>query len=414
MTGSDDLSEFGEFRLDLRRMGVWKADRPVPLEPKALDVLRHLVANRDRLVTKDELLDAVWKDTFVTPNALTRAVAQLRRSLGEDVEHPRLIETVAKRGYRFIAPVTVRADGDAAPVKTAPSVAAAITGAPPRNVRHVPWIAASAIVLLLVVSFVIVRTTATTAVVGGPAEIAPLTSYGDVIDAVVAADGKYLAYVRSAQGLQSLWIRQLHGTNPIELVAPAAVSYYGITFSPDSASIYYVVRGPEPLAYPTGMLFNIPALGGLPRRLGTPFDHHPSVSPDGRHLASLRSGYPTPNQSALLITNADGGDARTLLVVDEPEMLAPGFFIAPSWSPTGDRIAVTMRNLDAHAGRLLTVNVATGAVIDSTAYSQPLPTPPGCPTDRASRSSPPTRAIRRSNSPRACGFNRCPTDRHVR
>ncbi len=369
MTGSDDVLKFGEFRLDLRRMGVWKADQPVPLEPKALDVLRYLVANCDRLVTKDELMDAVWKDTFVTPNALTRAVAQLRKSLGDDVEHPRLIETVAKRGYRFIAPVTpvtpvtlVAHSDAAASGATAPSIATAVTAASPRTVRHVPWLAASAIALLLVVSFVIVKTTATTAVVGGPAEITPLTLYGDVIDAAVAPDGKYLAYVRSAQGQQSLWIRQLRGTNPIELVAPAAVSYYGITFAPDSASIYYVVRGPEPLAYPTGMLFNIPALGGLPRRLGTPFDHHPSVSPDGTRLASLRAEYPSPNQSALLITNADGSDPHTLLVVDEPEVLAPGFFIAPSWSPSGERIAVAVRNLDAYSGRLLTVDVATGAV----------------------------------------------------
>lgn len=71
MTGSGDVFEFEGFRLDLRRMGVWKADKRVPLEPKALDVLSHLVANRDRLVTKDEILDSVWKDTFVTPN-LTR------------------------------------------------------------------------------------------------------------------------------------------------------------------------------------------------------------------------------------------------------------------------------------------------------------------------------------------------------
>src|SRR6187397_2374500 len=141
MTGSDDVLEFGGFRLDLRRMGVWKADQPVPLEPKALDVLRHLVANCDRLVTKDELMDAVWKDTFVTPNALTRAVAQLRKSLGDDVEHPKLIETVAKRGYRFVAPVTIPAHRDAAAsAATTPSIATAVTPASPRTVRHLPWL----------------------------------------------------------------------------------------------------------------------------------------------------------------------------------------------------------------------------------------------------------------------------------
>ena len=102
---STELYEFGDVAVDLRRVEVRRAGEAVPLEPKSFDVLRHLLENRDRLVTKDELLDAVWKDTFVTPNVLTRAVAQLRKGLGDDAFEARYIETVAKRGYRFIAPV---------------------------------------------------------------------------------------------------------------------------------------------------------------------------------------------------------------------------------------------------------------------------------------------------------------------
>src|SRR5262249_2472645 len=169
-------------------------------------------------------------------------------------------------------------------------------------------VAAIAIVLLAVAGLALLRARPTTRAIpplAPLADVRPLTSYGDVIDASVSLDGRYLAYVRSAQGKQSLWIRQLHGTNPIELVPPSAVSYFGLSFAPDAATIYYVVRGPEPLAFPTGMLFQIPALGGAPRRLGTAFDHHPSVSPDGRQLASLRANFPTPRQSALLVANAD-------------------------------------------------------------------------------------------------------------
>ena len=81
--------------------------QPVSIEPKTFDVLRHLIEHRDRLVTKEELLDVAWKDTFVTPNVLTRAVAQLRKALGDDAFEARYIETVAKRGYRFIAPVSI-------------------------------------------------------------------------------------------------------------------------------------------------------------------------------------------------------------------------------------------------------------------------------------------------------------------
>ena len=362
MTGSGDVLEFEGFRLDLRRMGVWKDDQPVPLEPKALDVLRHLVTNRDRLVTKDELMDNVWKDTFVTPNALTRAVAQLRKGLDDDAEHPRMIETVAKRGYRFVADVTVGSNGHAssAPAPVQPLTVTNVVAEPPRRGRS--WFAVAAVLIIAIVAAAIVVNAVRTApkTIGRPAEVTPLTSYGDVIDAAISPDGKYLAYVRSTQGRQGLWIRQLRGANPIELVPPAEVSYYGLAFAPDSSSIYYVVRGPEPIAFPTGMLFQIPALGGAPRRLGTPFDHHPSVSPDGRLLASLRAAYPTAHESSLLVTDADGAHARTLLTVKEPESLAPGFFISPAWSPDGGRIAVALRNAD--AARLAIVDVASGAV----------------------------------------------------
>src|SRR5262249_25750924 len=161
---------------------------------------------------------------------------------------------------------------------------------------------------------------------GGTLNIAALTSTGDVIDAIISPDAKYLAFVRSSRGQQSLWIRQLHGTHPIQLVGPEAVSYYGIAFAPDSSSNYYVVRGPEPLAYPTGMLFRIPTLGGVAQRLGAPFDHNPVVSPDGRFLASLRADMPGPGESALVIANADGSGLRPVMTVHPPDILAPGFF----------------------------------------------------------------------------------------
>ncbi|TWI10228.1 TPR end-of-group domain-containing protein [Aerolutibacter ruishenii] len=97
--------EFGDFRLDpvgheLRRGGV-----PVALEPKAFDVLGELLAHAGALRSRDELLDAVWGHRHVTPGVLNRSIAQLRRALGDDAEHPRYIQTVHALGYRFIAAV---------------------------------------------------------------------------------------------------------------------------------------------------------------------------------------------------------------------------------------------------------------------------------------------------------------------
>ena len=103
--------QFADVSVDLERVVVTRNGAPVELEPKAFDVLRHLLEHADRLVTKEELLDAVWGDTFVTPNVLTRAVAQLRRALGDDAREARYIGTVARRGYRFIAPSVTVTDG---------------------------------------------------------------------------------------------------------------------------------------------------------------------------------------------------------------------------------------------------------------------------------------------------------------
>src|SRR5919107_1904231 len=96
---------FDDVRVEPAAFRVWKAGAPVAVEPKALEVLLFLIQNRGRVVQKRELLDTVWRDTFVGENALTREIAQLRKALGEDARRARYIETVPTRGYRFIAEV---------------------------------------------------------------------------------------------------------------------------------------------------------------------------------------------------------------------------------------------------------------------------------------------------------------------
>jgi Tol biopolymer transport system component/DNA-binding winged helix-turn-helix (wHTH) protein len=84
-----------------------KAGDPVPIEPKAFRVLVYLLRNPGRLVTKNELLDAVWEATSVSENSLTRSIASLRRQLGDDAREPKFIATVHTEGYRFVCPIAV-------------------------------------------------------------------------------------------------------------------------------------------------------------------------------------------------------------------------------------------------------------------------------------------------------------------
>lgn len=96
---------FGPFIVDRTRYRVSRGDEVVDLTPKLLDLLIHLLDHAGALVTKEELLDALWPDANVTDNALAQAVSELRDALGDDAATPRFIKTVTRRGYRFIAPV---------------------------------------------------------------------------------------------------------------------------------------------------------------------------------------------------------------------------------------------------------------------------------------------------------------------
>jgi adenylate cyclase len=96
---------FGPFVVDAGSYQLRRGNDVIPLSPKIIDLLLYLVARQSTLVGKDELFAALWPDVAVTDNALTQAVSELRQALGDDSANPTYIQTVARRGYRFIAPV---------------------------------------------------------------------------------------------------------------------------------------------------------------------------------------------------------------------------------------------------------------------------------------------------------------------
>jgi TolB-like protein/DNA-binding winged helix-turn-helix (wHTH) protein/Tfp pilus assembly protein PilF len=102
-----DLYRFRQFVLDPRRRALSRDGAPVSLTPKAFDVLLFLLQNPNRLVTKEELLQAVWGDTFVEEGNLTQYISHLRKALDDNSEDSRLIVTIARKGYQFTADVTV-------------------------------------------------------------------------------------------------------------------------------------------------------------------------------------------------------------------------------------------------------------------------------------------------------------------
>lgn len=147
---------FADNVLDTTRYELLQGDDLVHVEPQVFDVLTHLVEHRDRVVTKTELLDAVWGHQFVTESALTTRIKQLRQAVGDNGRDQRIVQTVHGRGYRFIAPVDEISGGVERPVLPVPSelrqeirfcrtadggrLAYATVGSGPPLVRAAHWI----------------------------------------------------------------------------------------------------------------------------------------------------------------------------------------------------------------------------------------------------------------------------------
>src|SRR6202140_4486374 len=100
------MKAFRSFRLDPSNQCLWQGERRVPLTPRAFDVLRYLVEHPGRLVTQDEILEALWLETYVNPELIKKYILGIRKVLGDRHDKPEFIETFPKRGYQFVAAVS--------------------------------------------------------------------------------------------------------------------------------------------------------------------------------------------------------------------------------------------------------------------------------------------------------------------
>ena len=103
---------FQSFRLDAVNHCLWHAEERVSLTPKAFDVLRYLVEHPGRLVTQNEMLEALWPESIVNPELIKKYILGIRKVLGDNPSKPVFIETFPRRGYQFVAPVSDDRSGE--------------------------------------------------------------------------------------------------------------------------------------------------------------------------------------------------------------------------------------------------------------------------------------------------------------
>lgn len=245
------IFRFADVEVDERNFSVTKAGEALPVEPKVFKVLQFLLHNPIRVVTKDELLDAVWSGTSVSESSLTRSVATLRRLIGDDIHEPRYIATVPTVGYRFICDVTVIEDGfpSASTVDESRESAAELTSAvdqsPPPEERHEPQgkrvlVVLAALILLAVAGwFAYWKWRAS---IPTPPVQRALTriTFDDGLQtgATWSPDGRFIAYSSDRGGKYDIWVQQISGGDPIQITKGPGENWMP-DWSPDGKYIAY-------------------------------------------------------------------------------------------------------------------------------------------------------------------------------
>jgi Tol biopolymer transport system component len=187
-------------------------------------------------------------------------------------------------------------------------------------------------------------------------KISRLTSTGKATGAAISPDGKYVVHVvNDAQG-PSLWIRQVATASNVQIVPPADVRYDGIVFSPDGTYVYY---NTYEAASGFAALYQIPVLGGTPRKILNDIDGPVSFSPDGHHMVFVR-GVTNPAEARLIVANVNGTEERVLASTRPPELFN---LTAVAWSPDGKHVAASQNLLRVGVEqRPVVVDVEGGAV----------------------------------------------------
>ena len=196
------------------------------------------------------------------------------------------------------------------------------------------------------------------AILSANLKISRLTENGKAEDAAISPDGKYVVYVLKDRTQQSLWVRQVATNSNVSIVAPANVQYEGETFSPDGDYVYYVVTEQR---NPDGALYQVPSLGGPPRKILVDIESSITFSPDGHRIAFIRNSEAASGEDQLIIANADGTDERKVAArkADEP------FYFGLAWSPDGKVISCGAGSYTRQA--VVTVETESGAQMEITA-----------------------------------------------
>ena len=315
------LVRFGPFEVDLAAGELRKGGVKLKLAGQPFQVLAILLERPGQVVSREELQKRLWPDTFVdVDHNLNTAINKIREVLGDSAENPRFVETLPRRGYRFVAPV----EGMHA--------AQGPGGSGVLQESRMVWIRRTSIlfvvlVLLAAVAFFIFRRSKS------PASLAQRTltrltfDDGLQIGATWSPDGRFIAYSSNRGGKFDIWVQQVSGGDPVQITKGPGHNWQP-DWSPDGKFIAYRSENGD------GGLFVVPALGGegLERRIAS-FGYYPRWSPDSTQILFQTTQLTVANR--FYLANLSGSPPHEVLRGVFPDSVDS---VSAAWHPDGKRI----------------------------------------------------------------------------
>ena len=347
MVYTKSFFEFGPFRIDPAERLVTREGAMVPLPPKVFDTLLLLVRNRGQILSKEELMKEIWPDTYVEEASLAQNISVLRRALGEAAGECQYIETIPRRGYRFLPQVQDRqlpeeaAIGDTVTPHVAQEPDKLTTG-----IRSSPVLLIGAAgVMGLLIGVVISRQWLPTPTNIDSRVLTPLaTAPGLEVHPSWAPSSKTIAYAGEVDGTFQIFTKTLGSSMPTQITRMPNDCYFPI-WSADGRRILFT-SGAATFGRSTLDLWSVGVAGGLPT-LVLANVRQPTLSPDGKALAFIRAAAGTGFGELWIATPPNWEPKRYLeRPFAERKYL---FHSAARFSPDGSRIGASLMSMDSKA-----------------------------------------------------------------
>ena len=322
--GAAETRRFGIFEVDLRAGELRRNGMRIKLQEQPFQILALLLERPGEVITREEVRNRLWPaDTFVDfDHSLNAAIRRLRDALGDSAENPRFVETMARRGYRFLAPVVSGASAEVGLEQ--PQL---VTEPPSSTVHHRGrWILAGVAAMALVVGVVLGWHLSLRAPVLPPSHITRLTANpvdDPVLASAISRDGRYLAFSDET----GFYLRQIDTGETHAITLPDGLLPNSLGWFPDNVHMVLGLCGTDR----ESSLWTISALGGSARKI-VDSGANPSVSPDGKQVAYIAGKI---LRQRVWLADIDGEQPHELSGEDGD------LFGRINWSQEGRKVAYT-------------------------------------------------------------------------